>query len=108
MILFLIQLMYYKCHKVNFKRDGLYIDSTDWVKKKNASINTKNTDSKCFQYAATIALIYEEIELYPERVANIKPIVNIYNWEGINYPSKIDDWKMFEKNDMIIALSIFL
>ena len=24
-----VQRMYYKCHKVNFKRDGLYIDSPD-------------------------------------------------------------------------------
>ena len=29
-----------------------------------------------------------------------------YDWEGINYPSKIDDWKMFEKNNLIIALNI--
>ena len=26
--------------------------------------------------------------------------------EGINYPSKIDDWKTFEKNNPIIALNI--
>ena len=24
-----VQLIYYKCHKVNFKRGGLYIDSSD-------------------------------------------------------------------------------
>ena len=29
----LVQLMYYKCHKVNFKRGGSYIDSLDWIKK---------------------------------------------------------------------------
>ena len=29
-----------------------------------------------------------------------------YDWEGINYPSKIDDWKMFEKNNLTIALNI--
>ena len=29
-----IQLMHYKCHKVNFKRCGSYIDSPDWIKKK--------------------------------------------------------------------------
>ena len=29
-----VQLMYYKCHKVNFKRGGSYIGSPDWIKKK--------------------------------------------------------------------------
>ena len=29
-----IQPMYYKCHKVNFKLVGSYIDSPDWRKKK--------------------------------------------------------------------------
>ena len=28
-----VQLMYYKFHKVNFKRDDLYIDSLDRIKK---------------------------------------------------------------------------
>ena len=43
-----VQLMYYKCHKVNFKRDGLYTDSTNWIKKKKATINPKNEDDECF------------------------------------------------------------
>ena len=36
-----VQLMYYKCHKVNFRRGGSYIDSPDWIKKKKATINPK-------------------------------------------------------------------
>ena len=41
--------MYYKCHKVTFfKCGGSYIDS-DLIKKKRATINSKNTDNKCFQ-----------------------------------------------------------
>ena len=57
-----VQFMYYKCHKVNFKRGGSYIDSPDWIKKKKATINPKNTDKKCFQFAATFALHYEQIK----------------------------------------------
>ena len=40
---------------------GSYIDSPDWIKKEKVTINPKNTDDKCFQYAATVALNYEEI-----------------------------------------------
>ena len=29
------------------------------------------------------------------------------NWEGIKYPSKIDNWKKFEKNNATIALNFF-
>ena len=63
------------------------------MKKKKATINPKNADNKSFQYAATVALNYEEIESHQERVSNIKPFVNRYNWKGTNCPSKIDDWK---------------
>ena len=43
-----VQLMYYKFHKVNFKRDGLYIDSLDRIKKKKTTRNPKK-DDECFQ-----------------------------------------------------------
>ena len=57
-----VQLMYYKCHQVNFKRGGSYIDSRDWIKNKNATLNLKIEDDKYFQYAATVALNYEETD----------------------------------------------
>ena len=28
-----VQLLYYKCHKINTNRSGSYIDSPDWIKK---------------------------------------------------------------------------
>ena len=41
-----------------------------------------------------------------KRVSNIKPFINKYKWKVIDYPSKIDDWKMFEKINPKIALII--
>ena len=73
---------------------------------KKATINPKNTDNKCFQYTATVASNYEKIESHPEIVSNIKPFINKHNWNGINYPSKIDHWKTFEKNNSTIGLNI--
>ena len=80
-VLDLVQLMCQKCHKVNFKCSSSYIDSHDQIKKEKATINKKNTDNRCFQYAATVALSYEQIKSHPERVSNIKPFINKYNWE---------------------------
>ena len=57
------------------------ICSPDGIKKKTATINPKNEDDKCFQYAVTIALNYGEIELHPKRFSNIKPFINKYNWK---------------------------
>ena len=54
-----VQIMYQKCHKVNFYCGGSNIDSPDWIKKKKATINPKNEDDKYFQYAAAVALNYE-------------------------------------------------
>ena len=47
-----VQLIYYKFHKINLWRGGSYIDSPDGIKKKKATINSKNTDDKYFQYTA--------------------------------------------------------
>ena len=41
-----------------------------------------------------------------QRITKIKPFINKYNWEGINFPSKRDDWKKIEKNDVAIALNV--
>ena len=72
--------------------------------KEKPTINPKNTYGKCFQYPGTVALSYEDIKWNPEGVSNIKPSINKYNYRGINYPSKIDDWKMFEKNNQQLLL----
>ena len=103
-----VQLLYYKCHKINFKRGGSYVDSPDRIKKEKATINPENANDKFFQYAVFqyVALNYEEIESHPKRFSNIKLFINKYNWKGINYPLNIDDWKTFEKNYLTIALNI--
>ena len=49
-----VQLLYYKCHKIHFKRGGSCIEYPGWIKK--AILNPKNENDKCFQYAATVAL----------------------------------------------------
>ena len=44
-----VQLLYYKCHKIDSSSGGSYIDSPDWIKNKKATINPINKkDKKCF------------------------------------------------------------
>ena len=75
----LVQLMHYKRHRVNIRRGAPYIDSPDRMKKKKATINPKHKDNKCIQYVVMVALNYEEIQSYPERVSSIKPFINKCN-----------------------------
>ena len=49
---------YYNHNKVSLSRGGSYIDSPKWLKNKKATINPKNNDDECFQYALTVALNY--------------------------------------------------
>ena len=73
--------------------------------KKEKSNKESKEDSKCFQYAATIASNFEEIESHTKRISNTKLFINKYNWERINCLSNLDDWKMCDKNNPTIALS---
>ena len=68
--------LYYDLNKVSIRRGRSYIDSPEWLKNKNATINPKNNDDKCFQYALTVALNHEQIKSQPERISKIKLFIN--------------------------------
>ena len=61
------------------------------------TINPKNKDDKCFQYALTVVLNHEQIKKDPQRITKIKPFIGQYNWKDIDFPSHKKDWNEFEK-----------
>ena len=95
----------YYIHKINLKRGKSYLKSPEWILNKRATINPKNKD-KCFQYSITVTLNHQEIENHSERILNIKPFIDKYNWKGIDFPAGIKDWKKFEENNKEVALNI--
>ena len=98
--------MYYKYDKKNLNCGGSCIDSLDWIKNKKATNPINKRNNKCFQYAVTVALNYEEIEKNWQRITKINSFISKYNWEQINFPLQKDDWTKFEKNNVIIALNV--
>ena len=97
----------YHIHKLNLKRGKSYIKSPEWILNKRATINPKNKDNKCFQYSITVALNHQNIENHPERISNIKPFIDKYNWKDIDFPAGIKAWKKFEqRNNKEIALNV--
>ena len=101
-----IHLLYYDFNKISLNRGGSYIESAKWIKDKKSAINPKNNDYKGFQYAVTAALNRDKIKKDPQRVSKIKPFIDQYNWNDIDFPSTGKDWKKFELNNESIALNI--
>ena len=60
---------------------------------KKSAINSRNNDDICFQYAVTVALNHDKINGDPPRVSKIKPFIDQYNWNDIDFPSTSKDWK---------------
>ena len=100
-----VNYLYYNFNKISISRGGSYIDSPKWLKDKKSTVNQKNNDNKCFQYAVTLALNIDKINNHPERISKIKPFIEKYNWKDIDFPSTSKDWKKFELNNEV-ALNI--
>ena len=71
-------LLYYKCHKINFNYSRSNIDTPDWIKNKQTNKTTSSIlidDDKFFQYAATVALNHKKIGKNSERISKIIPLL---------------------------------
>ena len=97
--------LYYDFNKISISRGGSYIDSPKWLKNKKSTINPKNNDYKCFQYAVTLALNLDKSNKIYQRISKIQPFIEEYNWKDIDFPSTNKDWKKFELNNEV-ALNI--
>ena len=104
-------------NRITISKGGSYIESPKWLKDKKCTINQKNNDNKRFQYATTLALnfiliykinitIYSNIDKHHQRILKIKPFVDNYNWNNINFPTAKKDWNKFELNNKNVALNI--
>jgi hypothetical protein len=67
----------------------------------NNYINPKNTnDNMCFQWAI-LAAFHSEGRTDKQRINQYRQFINNYNWEGIDFPTPINQIKTFEKNNDI-------
>ena len=102
-----IDLLEYHLHKISLNSGSSYIKSPTWIKNKGVTINSKNTKNHmCFQYAIAAALNHQNIDHHPERISELRPFIDSYNWKDIEYPSYSKDWRNIECNNKTIALNI--
>ena len=102
-----VDLSEYHLHKIGLNRDSSYNDCPEWIKHKKVTINPQNTnDNNCFQYSIIAALNYQNIGHHSERISKLKPFINNYNWDNIDFPAGHKDSSEFEKNNNDIAINI--
>ena len=101
-----VNYLFYDFNRVSISKGGSYIESPKWLKDKKCTVNQKNNDNNCFQYATTLALNHDKINKHPQRISRIKPFIENCNWNDINFPATKKDWNRFEVNNKNVALNI--
>ena len=71
-----VNFFYYDFNKTSISRGGSYIDSPKWLKNKKSTIDPKNNDYKCFQYAVTLALNIDKINNHPKEYLKLNLLLN--------------------------------
>ena len=88
-----VDFLYYHLQKTSLSRKGeSYIDSPKWLKNKK-TINPKNNDNNCFQFALSVSLNYQNSKEDPQRISKILPFIDQYDWKEIKFPSHKENWK---------------
>ena len=67
-------------HRLNLMRGSSYVLLPDWLMKKKAIINPKNSDMECFKWAVIAAM----------------------NWDEIGNNPEVDSWDKFEEKQLPI------
>ena len=95
-------------NKIDLRRGASFIDTPDWLKPKQATINPQNkNDVYCFMYAATIALYRSELRKNPRRInEKLHLYSDIFNWHNIDFPTSYEDYTTFERLNSDFALNV--
>ena len=73
-------------HRLNLTRGSSYLPLPDWLAKKKAIINAKNSDLECFKWAVIAAMRWEEIDRGHQRITKLKRFEADFDWTGVGFP----------------------
>ena len=82
-------------HRLNLTRGSSYVPLPDWLLKKKATINPKNSDMECFRWAMIAAMKWEEINDHPERVSKLKKYEEEFDWSDLEFSVCLRDINKF-------------
>ena len=86
------------CPDTNLTRGSSYVPLPDWLMKKKAIINPKNSDMECFKWAVIAAMKWEEIGNNPERVSKLRRYEGDFVSSDIEFPVSFRDINKCERN----------
>ena len=121
--------MHWKCHKkggflkkINLNCVRAYIDSLDWIKSKEATINHNNNGDKCFQYAVTACIKFwrnwkkvklkkDKIKIHrdtmtgKDSIKNLKIVLNVlYAEKGNAYLTYVSKPNLKREKQIILLI----
>ena len=88
-------------HRLNLTRGSSYVLLPDWLMKKKAIINPKNSDMECFKWAVIASMKWEEIDRDHQRVSKLRRYEREFDWSDIEFPVSFRDINKFERNNEI-------
>ena len=95
-------------HRLNLTRGSSYIPLPDWLAKKGAIINPKNSDMECFKWAVIAAMKWKDVGDHPEMISKLRRYEDDFDWTGIKFPLSFRDIKRFEpRNEITINILAF-
>ena len=95
-------------HRLNLTRGSSYIPLPEWLAKKGAIINPKNSDMECFKWAVIAAMKWKAVDNHPERISKPRRYEDDFDWDGMKFPASIRDIKRFEsRNEITINILAF-
>ena len=95
-------------HAVEYKpmKGSSYIPLPNFIMSKNAIINIKNEDDKCFLWCVLRYL--HPVQKNGLRINDLKKYENDLNFKGIDFPVKVRDIQKFENNNPSIpGINVF-
>ena len=102
------EVLHLEIHTVDYKpmRGSSYMPLPDWIMRKKAIVNIRNTDEKCFLWSVLRYL--HPRDKNDTLLTDLKQYQNELNTKGINFPVKLKDISRFESlNPSLPEINVF-
>lgn len=88
---------------------GCFVELESWINNKKCTINVRNSDEECFKWAFLSVAHYHDVKKNKGRVSKYKRFLNMYDFSGMNFPAKIKDVDLFNRQNrkLNICVNIF-
>ena len=89
-------------------RAGSFIEVPEWIKLKRHVPRLNNKDQKCFKYCIESIVFDKIFKHHPEEMFHYNKLNDdIWNWDGVNFPTGNRDIDRFEENNKLVSITVF-